>query len=205
LTKDEGQNDKLPLEQEGEEEMATVPCVQCGLEHNISSDFSFQGRNPAHSEDIIKGVLYCGSCGAPTVFTIKDNATIFLPGKLLTTNLNERVAENAKTMIQEASECFYGGSFMGVVAMCRSAVVEAILSKRIGNRSDSVPGLVEKAKKAGLVDAQDEVRGISAGLIAREALHHMGAVSEYDALFAIRAAVEFVNNVSERTPTSASQ
>ena len=197
---------KLSVIQDGEEEMATIPCVECGREHEFINNYA-SGHNEMapHDNDVLKGVLYCGYCHAPTVFTIKAKATTFLPGKLLRQNLITGRNINAETMIGEALKCFYGASYVGVVAMCRSAITEAILGKGIGNRNDSVPSLMTKAKISSLVDATDEVRAESARLIAREALHYMGDVNEDDALFAIRAAVEFVNNVGGRTPSPATQ
>ncbi|MDA0988782.1 MAG: hypothetical protein O2783_06605 [Chloroflexi bacterium] len=212
-------DDKLPVEQNGEEEMAEFKCPGCDVIHLIQYHGYGSGSHSNYGGRI-QGTVTCGRdinpdrssyarripCNEKIVFEISENTVSFLPGNLLRQNLKTRaegVHENARAMIEEALKCFYGGSYVGVIAMCRSAVIEEILGKDVGNRDDNVPGLVDKAKKRGLVDAQDEVRAISAGLIAREALHHMGDVTQDDALFAIRAGVEFVNNVAGRTPKPA--
>jgi hypothetical protein len=160
-----------------------------------------------HSNDVIRGTLMCGDkgCGYQTVFAMRGNATTFLPGKLLKQDLESPpVHPNAQRMIDEALKCMYGASFVGAVAMCRSAVVEQLLGKGVGKRKDNMPGLIEKAKKLGLIEAPDEVRAETAGLIAKDVLHHMGDVTEDDAMFAIRSAVIFINNVSKREPASQS-
>ena len=181
--------------------MAMVPCANCGLERNIVNNFQDASQ---HENDVIAGALTCGGCGYQTVFRIKSNVSTFLPGKLFSQDLHKDIDGNAEVMVNEALKCFYGASYVVSVAMCRSAVAEQILGKKVGKRKDFMPELLKKAKAAGLVDNTDEVRAQTAGLVAREALHYMGEVTEDDAMIAIRSAVRLINNVASREPHPAS-
>ena len=182
----EEQEAKLLVDQDEEEDMAVIPCAECGIEHVFHNRFDVAAAgspSAQHSDDIIRGTL--------------------LPGRLLRQDLHIRAQPNAKEMIEEALKCFYGGSYPGVVAMCRSAITEELLGKGVGNRNDSVPDLVRKAKEVGLVETPDEAHAETTRLIARGTLHHMEKVNEDDAVLTIRGAVIFINNVAGRQPKPA--
>jgi len=194
------EDDTLQLPVVEEEEMAVIPCAnpECGVQHRIINEADHR-----HFNDIIRGVFYCGYCEQATAFQIKGNAANFLPGRLFQEELADDVAEEPRAMFAEALLCFYGASYSGVIAMCRSAIAEAILAKGIGNRKKPLPDLIELAKNAGLVDTLDESTAESVRVLGRDTLHYMRAMTPTEGAVALGAIAKVLNNITKRTPPPA--
>lgn len=202
------ENDKLPLIDEGEgKEMPQIPCAWCEWNfRNIGQTATYSDESPAGKvlpKDILRCVLTCGQCRKKTVFQLENGyALTFLPGKLLTVDLQSDVAPNAKEMLEEALLCFYGGSGRGTVAFCRSAVEEALAHK-------NVPGNVldQKIKNAPKTILGDEERTLANGarLTGRNAIHRMAEATDPQAMLALTTAADLINHISQQTPLPASK
>ena len=176
---------KLPLSEKiGEEEMALITCIRCGSQKRIN--VLYRGSTTS-TDDVLRGTLTCKReiekrtgelCNGMTVFEMVDEGITFYPGRLFDEDIHLGVAESANEMLMEALLCFYGSSYRGVVAFCRSAAEEALDAK-------DVPGanLDAKIKKAGdYLSAEERALANAARLTGRNALHHLAVVSTANAL-----------------------
>ena len=118
-------------------------------------------------------------------------------------DLKEDVAPNTKEMINEAVLCFFGSSYRGVVAFCRSALEEALEAKNV--KGDDLFKKIEAAKKGELLGDVEVSQAHGARLVGREALHRMGIVSQAQGMLALAATVDLLNHITKQKPLPALQ
>lgn len=202
---DDGRQDTLPETRDGEKEMALVTCVSCGSQKQISVQFR---DSTTTTNDVLRGTLTCKSedrsgqpCEGVTVFEVVDDAVTFYPGRLFEPDIGRDIAINALAMLGEAVLCFYGSSYRGVVAFCRSAAEEALTAKDVPGRD-----LDAKIKRAGDY-LSDEERSLAnaARITGRNVLHHLAVVSKANALGALTNSIDFLDAVSAKESFPASQ
>ncbi|MCH8870543.1 MAG: hypothetical protein IIC85_12595 [Chloroflexi bacterium] len=134
---------------------------------------------------------------------MEGNVTVFVPGELFTESLATNVAADAREMFEEGLRCFYGASYRGTIAMCRSAVAEGILDKKIGKRNDSLDALTKEAVKQKILDNTDESKADFARLLGRGVVHRMLVVSGTEAMITLQSAAELLNTIASRQPKTA--
>ena len=174
--------------------MAAVACAKCEEVREIAVVYVTTGKPTV---DVLSGTVTCEHCGSQTVFKLKQNSIRYYPGGI-ESGLTSQAAANAKEMVEEAHRCFYGGSYRGVVAFCRSAVEEALDDKNV--TGSDLNQKTERARKATPPILGDEEVSMSHGarLTGRNAIHRMAEVSERQAMLALTAASELVNHVAQQ-------
>lgn len=198
MTTDKEQ-DTLPVNLNREEQMAEIMCNDCGRIREL------QNRHPdeitvenVSRRDIVQGVVICARCEARTVFELTGNTLTFAPKRLFEADVDDEVAENAKEMFSEALRCFYGTSYRGAIAMCRSAIAEGILGKQIGKRRDSLDVLIKEAVSQKVLDSTDETKADYARLLGRGVVHRMLSVSGTEAMITIQSTAELLNTIARQ-------
>ncbi len=198
MTTDKEQ-DTLPVNLNGEAEMAVIRCSGCDLDHEIINNFvAHHGDGAAHQKDRIQGVFICGKCSNSNAFGMEGNVVVFVPGDLFTESLTANVGPDAQEMFGEALRCFYGSSYRGAIAMCRSAVAEGILGKQIGKRSDSLDALIKEAVSQNRLDSTDETKADYARLLGRGVVHRMLSVSGTEAMITLQSTAELLNTIARQ-------
>ena len=147
------------------------------------------------SQDVLRAVLTCRECGGKTVFEMTDNVVTFRPGKLFTEDLDMNLSDDIQRLFNEAVLSFYGSAYGAVVAMCRSAVEEALKSKNVDGRS-----LFEQVNNAPPSFMGDDEKAIAHGarLIGRNALHHTMVVSPAQASTMLTATIDLLNYIAKQ-------
>jgi hypothetical protein len=201
------ENATLPETQEGEIGMPQIACSVCGFNYRTISQTAsaMEGSEAAriHREDVLRGLLTCGSCGEKIIFQLQDGyALTFLPGKILTDDLRKDAAPNAKEMFNEAVRCFYGDSGRGVVAFCRSAVEEALAHKNV--RDGDLNQKIANTPRNMLGD-EERSQATGARLTGRNALHRMASISDSQVMLALQTTVDLLNHIALQEPLPASQ
>ena len=105
-------------------------------------------------------------------------------------------------MFEEALLCFYGGSNRGTVAMCRSAVEEALDGKNV--TGDNLAAKIENTPKSILAD-EEKSQATGARLTGRNALHRMAEVSTTQAMLALTTTTGLINHIGQQRALPASQ
>ena len=198
----------LPLTNELEApEMPEIVCVDCGHSHELMYRGWVWGTT-RHPSGSIRGVLTCyrpldpdavgreAPCEGQTLFQLTQNAISWAPGKLFQEDLKTE-ADNAKEMFQEALLCFYGASNRGTVAMCRSAVEEALGDKNVPGRD-----LDSKIKNAPayILGPEEISMANGARLSGRNVLHHMAQVTHTQAMVALTTTIDLINHIAQQEP-----
>lgn len=193
----------LPETQEGDEQaMARLVCV--GVDSKGEDcirvwaiTLERVGVMPSETRDVLEGAIKCEKCGSQNPLSVTRDA-VRSPGRLFESDLNKNVAVDAREMYLEALLCFYGTSYRGAVAFCRSAVEESLAAKE-------VPGgvLDTKIKKAGKWLEPDEIALANAArIVGRNVIHHMAKVSQANAMGALTNSADLLNVIEtkERWP-----
>jgi len=199
-----------------EEEMAIIKCVQCGHERGVAiSPSLWQGIEL--NEDVLQAVLVCKypvgdptfergqgvPCNGRTVFELTGNAITFAPGKLFERDLSRRVTTEVAGLFNEAVSCFYSRAYKSTLGMCRSAFEQVLDEKNVKGRD-----LFKKTAEAlevGMIDPPKKTLIDGTRLGAAEALHHLGDVSQAQALTIMNVTIEVVNHIAAQEPLPASQ
>ncbi len=183
--------------------MAEIPCAWCGRTRTVSLDnLSHTYMQTRFSQDIVRGTLTCAFCQKHTLFEMTGNDATYLPGQLYQEDLEPNVPESAREAFEDALKAMLGSCYRGTVALCRSAIEEAL-------DAQYVPGnnLFEKASKAkGTILRDIEFsHADGARVLGRDALHKGKPVSMSEAELAIIITVQLLNHIAERPPYPASQ
>ena len=179
--------------------MGAIRCFQCGKARNISNSAFHWPPNV----DILKGVLICGDCKTSNVFEMTGDHMSYLPGALFATGYLSTVPSTVRELINEAAFCFYGTAYRGAVAMCRSAVEEALEQKGISG--GSLFAKIENAETHGVLGDEQIALAHSARLSGRSVLHRGATVTQPQGLAALNATLDLVNHISQQPQVLATQ
>jgi len=151
----------------------------------------------------IRAAFTCGNCGGVSVFEMRgDNIITFNPGRMVNgpDELGSATPERAREAYSEAMLCYYGAAYRGTVAMCRSAVEEALDDK--GAKGRDLHTKVEDAKSRLNILGDEEVAlAQGARLVGRNALHRGASVTQTQATVALGATFDLVNHIASQTPS----
>ncbi len=186
----EKRDDTLPIEQNGEEEMADLICDWCGKTRELNHRLSMyrHGEDP----DVIRGVLTCRECGGKTIFGMTNNAVSFYPTKSAYGQLQNAPGE-VRDRFLDAELCYYGTGFRGAVAMSRATVEQALKDK--GHTKGNLEDKIDAALKAGDLTERESMLAHGSRLVGNAALHKAKTIEPSDVPSVLSAAVSIVNHL----------
>jgi hypothetical protein len=174
--------------------MAELLCAYCGsmrpLAHNYGAG---SGTYQWADKEEIQGLLICGQCGKRTVFAMTGNFISFYPGKFLEEELDAGLSEGVVACFEDALLSFYGRAYRSSVAMCRSALEEALDSKGISGKD--LYAKIQQAEKIKILGTEEISQAQAARLIGRNALHRGMPVTKNQSLLALTSTLHLVNHL----------
>lgn len=210
MTQEQTKN-TLPPDLEGEEEPMMITCMECGNLRQVEVNPTFLEMSDVAAmlerrrTDVLRGTLRCSQCSTETAFELTGGHLTFIQSKGMYPALDSKVAPNAKEMFHEAIRCFQGTSYRGVVAMCRSALWEALDAKNVKGRE--LDPKIKNARKLdpppsgkpnGFLEDDWVARSHGARLTGNYALHRMARVELHQAQLALAATADLVNHIAEQ-------
>lgn len=186
----------------GEDYLPSIACLGCDKSRDIGFHVGSVGGSSLEWKDaaVLRGVHTCGYCGKKGVFEISGrNEVTFAPGTMLGSedDLDQVVPVGARDAYREALLCYYGAAYRGTIAMCRSAVEEAL--DGIGVEGRDLYAKVDDAKSKGLLGDEEISLAHSARLTGRDVLHRGRAVDQGQATHALIATFDLVNHIASQT------
>lgn len=184
--------------------MVTLRCPYCKQPRQIEHKGA-EHRDKDTSElriDRFNIVLICCVCQRRSVYGVEDNSIVFNPERTFDEDLASDVHELTREMFDEALLCFYGTSFRGTVAMCRSSVEAALESKNVAGRD--LYHKITNAKESKILGDEQVSHAHLARLYGRDALHHMKNVSQSQAQLILGATVQILNHIAQQETLPAS-
>ena len=180
--------------------MANIKCAWCEYGRAIThGSASREMMADWVYKDTLRGALTCGHCDKITVFEMKGNELTYLPGKIFQEDMRHEVPENVAESLIEAVLCFHGTAYRGTVAMCRSAVEDALDTKGAkGNNLDQK--IVDGQNRLQILGYEEIAQAHGARLAGRNALHRGAAVSQSQAMLALQTTLDLLNHIALQTP-----
>ena len=130
-----------------------LPVEVKGQTYEYSGTASHNART-RQRYDVFHVTVECAECRQWSVYTLTQDGVIFNPGKLFEEGIREEISDSAKTMLQEATRCFFGNSFRGTLAMCRAALEQALTDKNVtGAANKNLAGKIQQALDKGILVA----------------------------------------------------
>lgn len=176
--------------------MAQIGCTKCGNYCEIQVTASMarvlrEGITTAQPETI-RGVFICSQCSTQNVFEMAGNTITFLPGALFVQDLTTKAPSGVVSSFNDALRCFYGQGYRGTVAMCRSAVEDALDAR--GAKGNDLSQKIHHAQNTlGIVSYEEVAAAQNARLIGRNALHRGMEINHTQAMLALQGSLDFIN------------
>ncbi len=169
--------------------MPEITCVKCGTRHGITHQGYLYG-NQRVPNGKVRGVLTCYApqergraedtpCHGETLFELTQNAISWAPGQLFREGLAPHITSITRGLFAEALQAYYGGAYKGTVALCRSAIEQALDEKNVRGRD--LWAKIENCPDD-ILGSSEKTKADSARLDGRDALHHLLNVTPSDGL-----------------------
>jgi len=181
-------------------------CAWCGDSRELQlAHYRRTASDGIYVYDRLLVTIHCKQCRRDTTYEIEGMAVIGAPTRLMTGQIAEGIPAEVKSLVEEATRCFYAQAYRAVVALCRSAVEEALDQKNVPGRylDDKITNA--RNSNPAILDEQQETQATAARLAGRNALHRGQQVNQTQAVLAVTSTVELVNHIAVQQPLPARQ